>query len=162
MPSIVSWGELETPSAWGKRNESFSLLWDSDSLGMPSMPPQCLLPLLSLTAVPAAGIPTRVRTRSRSLRGSIPPIRGPILMELQTYLFHGHSLSFSDTSYRSVEEIEEMTSKNDPITLLNDRIINSNLVNMEELKETDVEVKEDIEKAAVCHHRSRTRSTRSG
>ncbi|XP_078512199.1 pyruvate dehydrogenase E1 component subunit alpha, somatic form, mitochondrial-like [Lissotriton helveticus] len=74
--------------------------------------------------------------------------KGPILMELQTYLFHGHTMSTPGTTYQTMEESQEMKSKHDPIILFKDRMINSNLASMEELKEIDAKVKEDIDKAA--------------
>ncbi|OWJ99056.1 PDHA1 [Cervus elaphus hippelaphus] len=60
--------------------------------------------------------------------------QGPILMELQTYRYHGHSMSDPGVSYRTREEIQEVRSKSDPIMLLKDRMVNSNLASVEELK----------------------------
>ncbi|XP_011795592.1 PREDICTED: pyruvate dehydrogenase E1 component subunit alpha, somatic form, mitochondrial isoform X4 [Colobus angolensis palliatus] len=74
--------------------------------------------------------------------------KGPILMELQTYRYHGHSMSDPGVSYRTREEIQEVRSKSDPIMLLKDRMVNSNLASVEELKEIDVEVRKEIEDAA--------------
>ena len=37
-------------------------------------------------------------------------------------------------SYRTREEIQEVRSKSDPITLLKDRMINNNVASVEELK----------------------------
>lgn len=37
-------------------------------------------------------------------------------------------------SYRTREEIQEVRSKSDPITLLKDRMVNNNLASVEELK----------------------------
>lgn len=75
--------------------------------------------------------------------------KGPILMELQTYRYHGHSMSDPGISYRTREEIQEVRSKSDPITLLKDRMLNNNLSSVEELKEIDVEVRKEIEEAAL-------------
>ncbi|XP_028338210.1 pyruvate dehydrogenase E1 component subunit alpha, somatic form, mitochondrial isoform X2 [Physeter macrocephalus] len=74
--------------------------------------------------------------------------KGPILMELQTYRYHGHSMSDPGVSYRTREEIQEVRSKSDPIMLLKDRMVNSNLASVEELKEIDVDVRKEIEDAA--------------
>ncbi|XP_048652331.1 pyruvate dehydrogenase E1 component subunit alpha, somatic form, mitochondrial [Marmota marmota marmota] len=54
----------------------------------------------------------------------------------------------SSYSYRTREEIQEVRSKSDPIMLLKDRMVNSNLASVEELKEIDVEVRKEIEDAA--------------
>ncbi|KAI5937809.1 Pyruvate dehydrogenase E1 component subunit alpha, testis-specific form, mitochondrial [Manis javanica] len=73
---------------------------------------------------------------------------GPILMELQTYRYHGHSMSDPGISYRTREEVQNVKSKNDPIMLLKDRMVKNKLTSMEELKEIDVEVREEIAAAA--------------
>ncbi|XP_008840405.1 pyruvate dehydrogenase E1 component subunit alpha, testis-specific form, mitochondrial [Nannospalax galili] len=74
--------------------------------------------------------------------------KGPIVMELQTYRFHGHSMSDPGISYRSREEIHDMRSKSDPVVLLREQMISNNLSNVEELKEIDTDVKREIEEAA--------------
>lgn len=74
--------------------------------------------------------------------------KGPILMELQTYRYHGHSMSDPGVSYRTREEIQEVRSKSDPISLLKDRLISNNMASVEELKEMDVEIRKEIEDAA--------------
>ncbi|XP_036769932.2 pyruvate dehydrogenase E1 component subunit alpha, testis-specific form, mitochondrial isoform X2 [Manis pentadactyla] len=73
---------------------------------------------------------------------------GPILMELQTYRYHGHSMSDPGISYRTREEVQNVRSKNDPIMLLKDRMVKNKLTSMEELKGIDVEVREEIDAAA--------------
>ncbi|XP_066136848.1 pyruvate dehydrogenase E1 component subunit alpha, testis-specific form, mitochondrial [Saccopteryx bilineata] len=73
--------------------------------------------------------------------------KGPIVMELQTYRYHGHSMSDPGVTYRSREEIQNVRSKNDPIMLLRNRMVNSKLASVEEFKEIDVEVKKEIEDA---------------
>ncbi|XP_031231523.1 pyruvate dehydrogenase E1 component subunit alpha, testis-specific form, mitochondrial [Mastomys coucha] len=74
--------------------------------------------------------------------------KGPILMELQTYRYHGHSMSDPGVSYRTREEVHNVRSKSDPIMLLRERIISNNLSNIEELKEIDADVKKEVEEAA--------------
>uniref|UniRef100_A0A8C8DQ07 Pyruvate dehydrogenase E1 subunit alpha 1a n=1 Tax=Oryzias sinensis TaxID=183150 RepID=A0A8C8DQ07_9TELE len=78
----------------------------------------------------------------------IPGLRGPILMELQTYRYHGHSMSDPGISYRTRDEIQEVRSKSDPISLLKDRLLSNNMASVEELKVIDVEVRKEIEDAA--------------
>ncbi|XP_055152166.2 pyruvate dehydrogenase E1 component subunit alpha, testis-specific form, mitochondrial isoform X1 [Symphalangus syndactylus] len=74
--------------------------------------------------------------------------KGPILMELQAYRFHGHSMSDPGVSYRTREEIQEVRSKRDPIMILQDRIVSSKLATVEELKEIGTEVRKEIDDAA--------------
>ncbi|XP_041750197.1 pyruvate dehydrogenase E1 component subunit alpha, mitochondrial isoform X2 [Coregonus clupeaformis] len=74
--------------------------------------------------------------------------KGPILMELQTYRYHGHSMSDPGVSYRTREEIQEVRSKSDPISMLKDRMLSNNMASIEELKEIDIAVRKEIEDAA--------------
>ncbi|XP_032962325.1 pyruvate dehydrogenase E1 component subunit alpha, testis-specific form, mitochondrial isoform X2 [Rhinolophus ferrumequinum] len=74
--------------------------------------------------------------------------KGPIVMEMQTYRYHGHSMSDPGVSYRTREEIHSVRSKSDPVMLLKDRMVNNKLASIEELKEIDVEVRKEIDDAA--------------
>ncbi|XP_041717633.1 pyruvate dehydrogenase E1 component subunit alpha, mitochondrial-like isoform X1 [Coregonus clupeaformis] len=74
--------------------------------------------------------------------------KGPIVMELETYRYHGHSMSDPGVSYRSREEIQEVRSKSDPITMLKERMLSNNMASVEEIKEIDVEIRKVIEDAA--------------
>uniref|UniRef100_A0A667ZRG4 Pyruvate dehydrogenase E1 component subunit alpha n=1 Tax=Myripristis murdjan TaxID=586833 RepID=A0A667ZRG4_9TELE len=108
------------------------------------------------------GMGTSVERASAStdyyMRGDfIPGIRvrhththtlGPIVMELQTYRYHGHSMSDPGVSYRTREEIQEVRSKSDPISLLKERMLSSNMASAEEFKVIDVEIRKEVEEAA--------------
>ncbi|XP_068831771.1 pyruvate dehydrogenase E1 component subunit alpha, testis-specific form, mitochondrial isoform X2 [Capricornis sumatraensis] len=74
--------------------------------------------------------------------------KGPMLMELLTYRYHGHSMSDPGISYRTQEEIQSVRSKSDPIMLLKDKMVNNKLASVEELKEIDAEVRKEIDDAA--------------
>jgi pyruvate dehydrogenase E1 component alpha subunit len=74
--------------------------------------------------------------------------KGPIVMELETYRYHGHSMSDPGISYRTREEIRIMRSKSDPIMLLQEKMISYKLTSVEELKEIDAEVRKEVEDAA--------------
>lgn len=73
--------------------------------------------------------------------------KGPIVMEMATYRYSGHSMSDPGTSYRSRDEIQEVRSKRDPITHFKEKIITSGLVTEAELKTIDTEVKKEVEDA---------------
>uniref|UniRef100_A0A3B3CJI9 Pyruvate dehydrogenase E1 component subunit alpha n=1 Tax=Oryzias melastigma TaxID=30732 RepID=A0A3B3CJI9_ORYME len=60
--------------------------------------------------------------------------KGPIVMELQTYRYHGHSMSDPGVSYRTREEIQEVRSKSDPISMLKERMLANNMASAEEFK----------------------------
>ncbi|XP_004681165.1 PREDICTED: pyruvate dehydrogenase E1 component subunit alpha, testis-specific form, mitochondrial isoform X2 [Condylura cristata] len=74
--------------------------------------------------------------------------KGPILMELQTYRYHGHSMSDPGVSYRTREEIQNVRNKSDPIMILKNRMVSNNLASIEELKEIDFDVRKEVDDAA--------------
>uniref|UniRef100_H2LBF3 Dehydrogenase E1 component domain-containing protein n=1 Tax=Oryzias latipes TaxID=8090 RepID=H2LBF3_ORYLA len=74
--------------------------------------------------------------------------KGPIVMELQTYRYHGHSMSDPGVSYRTREEIQEVRSKSDPISMLKERMLANNMASAEEFKEIDIAIRKEVEEAA--------------
>uniref|UniRef100_A0A0B6ZA53 Pyruvate dehydrogenase E1 component subunit alpha n=1 Tax=Arion vulgaris TaxID=1028688 RepID=A0A0B6ZA53_9EUPU len=73
---------------------------------------------------------------------------GPILIETETYRYHGHSMSDPGTSYRTREEIQEVRQKRDPIGKFADVIVNSGTVTKEEIKKIEDEIKKEVADAA--------------
>lgn len=73
--------------------------------------------------------------------------QGPILLEMATYRYSGHSMSDPGTSYRSRDEIQEVRQKRDPITSFKERIITCGLVTDAEIKAIDGEVKKEVDEA---------------
>lgn len=69
---------------------------------------------------------------------------GPILMEMVTYRYSGHSMSDPGTSYRKREEVQEVRQKRDPITTFSKRLIDTNTVSQEELKAIDDQVRAEM------------------
>lgn len=59
---------------------------------------------------------------------------GPLVMEMFTYRYSGHSMSDPGTSYRTREEIQEVRAKRDPIASFKERILETGLLNQEEVK----------------------------
>lgn len=72
---------------------------------------------------------------------------GPLVMEMATYRYSGHSMSDPGTSYRSRDEIQEVRQKRDPITHFKDKILTSGLTTEAELKIIDAEVKKEVDDA---------------
>lgn len=60
--------------------------------------------------------------------------QGPLLMEMVTYRYSGHSMSDPGTSYRTREEVQEVRSSRDPISSFREKILSANLATAEELK----------------------------
>lgn len=73
--------------------------------------------------------------------------KGPILLEMETYRYFGHSMSDPGTSYRSREEIQDVRKNRDPISLLRDKIISSGLATEDELTALESEAKAEVEQA---------------
>merc|ERR1711992_56226 len=77
--------------------------------------------------------------------------KGPLVFEISTYRYHGHSMSDPGTSYRTREEVQAMRQNRDPITGFRERLVNADLATLSELKGIEVEVKkkvdEDVKKA---------------
>jgi pyruvate dehydrogenase E1 component alpha subunit len=69
---------------------------------------------------------------------------GPIVLEMVTYRYSGHSMSDPGTSYRKREEVQEVRAKRDPITTFSKRLLDSGIVKQEELKEIDDSVRAEM------------------
>lgn len=69
---------------------------------------------------------------------------GPIVLEMVTYRYSGHSMSDPGTSYRKREEIQEVRQKRDPITTFSKKLIEQNVVTQEELKAIDDQVRTEM------------------
>lgn len=73
--------------------------------------------------------------------------KGPMVMEVLTYRYSGHSMSDPGTSYRTRDEIQEVRSTRDPITSFKDRMLSTELATAEELKKMDAEIKTQVDDA---------------
>lgn len=60
--------------------------------------------------------------------------KGPILMEVATYRYSGHSMSDPGTSYRTREEVQEVRQTRDPVTSFKEKIVNAGLSTADDLK----------------------------
>lgn len=73
--------------------------------------------------------------------------KGPLLMELETYRYYGHSMSDPGTSYRGREDIQAVRKERDPIQSCRHRILEADMATEEELKEIDKEVRKHVAEA---------------
>merc|ERR1711942_393031 len=71
---------------------------------------------------------------------------GPLVYEISTYRYHGHSMSDPGTSYRSRDEVQEVSQSRDPITGFRERIVGSGLAGQAEVKKIEQQVKKDVDK----------------
>ncbi len=68
---------------------------------------------------------------------------GPILLEMKTYRYRGHSMS-DPAKYRTKEEVQEMREKHDPIEGLRARLLKLGGVDEAALKQIDKEIKDIV------------------
>src|SRR5437870_5235936 len=72
---------------------------------------------------------------------------GPLILEMQTYRYRGHSMS-DPAKYRSKEEVQKMRSEHDPIEQVRARLIASRMASEDELKKIDADVRNVVNEAA--------------
>jgi len=70
---------------------------------------------------------------------------GPIVMELVTYRYHGHSMSDPGTSYRTRDEVKQMRVNYDPISTLRDKMVDVGFITAKDAKKIDLSAKEHVE-----------------
>ncbi|KAF9434929.1 alpha subunit of pyruvate dehydrogenase [Entomortierella beljakovae] len=73
--------------------------------------------------------------------------KGPLLLEMETYRYGGHSMSDPGTTYRTREEIQYMRSNNDPITGLKQRLLENKIASEDELKAIDKSARTEVDAA---------------
>jgi pyruvate dehydrogenase E1 component alpha subunit len=72
---------------------------------------------------------------------------GPIILEMQTYRYRGHSMS-DPAKYRSKDEVQKMRSEHDPIEQVRERLLEKKWASDDDLKEIDKQVREIVADSA--------------
>ena len=73
--------------------------------------------------------------------------KGPIILEMQTYRYRGHSMS-DPAKYRSKDEVQKMRSEHDPIEQVKARILEQKWASEDELKKIDKDVRDIVADSA--------------
>jgi pyruvate dehydrogenase E1 component alpha subunit len=93
---------------------------------------------MDVVAVHQAGLAAAERARSG---------QGPIILEMLTYRYRGHSMS-DPAKYRSREEVDRMRSEHDPIDHLRQRLIDDHQADEDELKRIEKRARDIVAEAA--------------
>lgn len=73
--------------------------------------------------------------------------KGPVLLEMKTYRYRGHSMS-DPAKYRTREEVEKIRGEQDPIEQVRQRLLKNKWVSEDELKKIDAKVRDVVNEAA--------------
>lgn len=73
--------------------------------------------------------------------------KGPIILDMQTYRYRGHSMS-DPAKYRSKEEVQKIKEEHDPIDQVKNRILEQGFASEDDLKSIDKEVRAIVADAA--------------
>ncbi|MGH6739297.1 MAG: pyruvate dehydrogenase (acetyl-transferring) E1 component subunit alpha, partial [Bradyrhizobium sp.] len=73
--------------------------------------------------------------------------KGPIILEMMTYRYRGHSMS-DPAKYRSKEEVDKVRTEHDPIEQVRQRLIQKKLASEDELKKIDASVRAVVNEAS--------------
>ena len=73
--------------------------------------------------------------------------QGPIILEMQTYRYRGHSMS-DPAKYRTKDEVQKMREEHDPIEQVKARLLKSGRVKEDAIKKIDQEVRAVVAEAA--------------
>src|ERR1700744_6195031 len=69
--------------------------------------------------------------------------KGPIILEMKTYRYRGHSMS-DPAKYRTKEELAEVREKRDPIENFGKKLLDGGVVTDADLKQIDAEIKKRV------------------
>ncbi|KAI8363491.1 dehydrogenase E1 component-domain-containing protein [Mortierella sp. GBAus27b] len=74
--------------------------------------------------------------------------KGPLVLEMETYRYGGHSMSDPGTTYRTREEIKKVRADNDPITNLKERLLELKVITEDDTKAMDKAARAEVDEAA--------------
>merc|ERR1712182_144688 len=72
---------------------------------------------------------------------------GPVMMEMDTYRYHGHSMSDPGITYRSLDEVSGVRSARDPVQLVKSWLVDLAGSSADEVKAVERRVRQTVERA---------------
>ncbi len=73
--------------------------------------------------------------------------KGPVILEMMTYRYRGHSMS-DPAKYRTKEEVDKMRTEHDPIEQVRKRLLDKKWASEDDLKKIDASVRAVVNEAA--------------
>jgi pyruvate dehydrogenase E1 component alpha subunit len=87
-----------------------------------------------------------VKTAGQAAIARVRGGAGPMILEMRTYRYRGHSMS-DPAKYRSREEVQEVRTQRDPIELVGKRLSESGIVDEDRLKQIDKDIRAIVNEA---------------
>ncbi|KAL3701848.1 hypothetical protein R1sor_019870 [Riccia sorocarpa] len=75
--------------------------------------------------------------------------KGPIVIECDTYRYHGHSMSDPGSTYRSRDEIQNFRQERDPIERVSKIIVKEGIASADDLKKLAKDIRREVEEEAT-------------
>jgi pyruvate dehydrogenase E1 component alpha subunit len=88
-----------------------------------------------------------VQEATRWVKDYVTSGNGPLVVEMMTYRYHGHSMSDPGITYRSRDDVNEVRKTRDPIELQKQRLIEYGFATKEEIKALEKEVRAEVQEA---------------
>ena len=89
-----------------------------------------------------------VREGMKHVRDYVSQGNGPMVVEMSTYRYHGHSMSDPGKIYRDGAEVKAMRENNDPIKNVRQLLLGHTDATEDELKAIEKDVRAEV--AAAC------------
>jgi pyruvate dehydrogenase E1 component alpha subunit len=76
--------------------------------------------------------------------------KGPIVLEMDTYRYHGHSMSDPGSTYRTRDEITGVRQERDPVERLRKLVVAHDLLSAAEIKALEKEQRALVDRAVAA------------
>jgi len=88
-----------------------------------------------------------VREGMKMVREFCSSGNGPMYVEMDTYRYHGHSMSDPGTTYRTRDEVGGVRSARDPIDYVKKLLVDNNFYTPDDIKKIEKEVRSEVQQA---------------